>query len=177
MRTLSDEVPAFEFYKEMFPTTEMKVTLVSFYIQTLDLLWRLAKYSSLGFLGTFSTITMRRWLTIRSPTWWCSISSSEVHLCEIHCANQGHRNQAKELVWCRSCCGAAVNQEVGRKHGFRQVAKPRAFIWLNLTFSQRSKHFMLRFKPYLMCTRMSFRLWVCASMDLKIIAKVISPPR
>jgi hypothetical protein len=53
MKTLSDDVPAFEFYKEMFPTTEMKVTLVSFYIQTLDLLWRLAKYSSLGFLGIF----------------------------------------------------------------------------------------------------------------------------
>lgn len=51
MRTLADEVPIFEFYKEMFPTTEMKVTLVSFYIQTLDLLSRLAEYSSLGFLG------------------------------------------------------------------------------------------------------------------------------
>jgi hypothetical protein len=98
MKTLSDDVPAFEFYKEMFPTTEMKVTLVSFYIQTLDLLWRLAKYSSLGFLGIFFTVTMRRWLTICSPTWRCSVSSSKVHLCEIHCANQGHRNQAEELV-------------------------------------------------------------------------------
>lgn len=51
MRTLADDVPAFEFYKDMFPTTEMKVTLASFYIHTLDLLWRLAKYFSLGFLS------------------------------------------------------------------------------------------------------------------------------
>lgn len=51
MRTLADDVPTFEFFKDMFPTTEMKVTLVSFYIQTLDLLWRLAKYFSLGLLG------------------------------------------------------------------------------------------------------------------------------
>ncbi len=59
MKTISDDVPAFEFYKDIFPTTEMKVTLVSFYFRTLGLLLRLAKYSALRFLGIFFTVTMR----------------------------------------------------------------------------------------------------------------------
>ncbi|OQE23905.1 hypothetical protein PENSTE_c008G02833 [Penicillium steckii] len=48
-RSLLDAIPRLRTYGDMFPTDEMKDFLAQFYIHTVDLLWRLAKYYSLGF--------------------------------------------------------------------------------------------------------------------------------
>jgi hypothetical protein len=52
MRLLSANLTVLQFYKDIFPTTEMKTSLAEYYLHTLDLLWRLARYSRLGFFGT-----------------------------------------------------------------------------------------------------------------------------
>jgi hypothetical protein len=44
----------FDFYEDLFPTDEMKITVAMLYIHILDLLSRLAKYFGLGSLGDAS---------------------------------------------------------------------------------------------------------------------------
>lgn len=51
INSLLDEIPRLRTYGDMFPTDEMKDFLAQFYIHTVDLLWRLAKYYSLGFFS------------------------------------------------------------------------------------------------------------------------------
>lgn len=47
----SHSLPLAEFYREVFPTNEMKTVVASMYIEIVDLLERATKYYCLGSLG------------------------------------------------------------------------------------------------------------------------------
>lgn len=48
---ISQSLPLAEFYKEIFPTNEMKTVVASMYVQIVDLLERATKYYCSGLLG------------------------------------------------------------------------------------------------------------------------------
>jgi hypothetical protein len=48
----SHTLPLAEFYREVFPTNEMKTVVASMYIEIVDLLERATKYYCIGSLGT-----------------------------------------------------------------------------------------------------------------------------
>jgi hypothetical protein len=53
----SHSLPLAEFYRKVFPTTEMKTVVASMYIEIVDLLERATKYYCLGSLSTQSELS------------------------------------------------------------------------------------------------------------------------
>ncbi|KAH8891769.1 hypothetical protein GQ53DRAFT_719454 [Thozetella sp. PMI_491] len=50
IKALEDDMPLLEAYGDMFPTDVMKTALAQLYLQTADLLWRLARYYAKDFM-------------------------------------------------------------------------------------------------------------------------------
>ncbi|PYH64452.1 uncharacterized protein BO88DRAFT_374348 [Aspergillus vadensis CBS 113365] len=92
--SLSDEIPTLQAYGDMFPTDEMKETLSQFYIHTVDLLWRLAKYYSIGFFKQLTDAILPR-TKYDFPTYLDNIKKSTTRLkalCEL-----GHMAEQKDI--------------------------------------------------------------------------------
>ncbi|KAM0454436.1 hypothetical protein ACHAPV_008306 [Trichoderma viride] len=58
--SLSEDIPIFELYKDLFPTNDMKQALTEFYIHTLNLLWRLSMYYSHNFFKQLTDAILPR---------------------------------------------------------------------------------------------------------------------
>lgn len=82
--SLSEDIRVFDAYKDMFPTDDMKITLAEFYIHTVDLLWRLAKYYSHKSLcestASFKYMPIYRQANLSRSADRCSFTTSEVQI-------------------------------------------------------------------------------------------------
>ncbi|KAH8807320.1 hypothetical protein F5884DRAFT_340380 [Xylogone sp. PMI_703] len=58
--SFSNDIPILQAYKDVFPTDEMKQTLAEYYIHSLDLLWKLARYYSHGFFKQLTDALLPR---------------------------------------------------------------------------------------------------------------------